>query len=585
MTELSSPRAVLRRAVLGQRRRMLPSVAATMVHQACEAAVPIAIGLVVDRALARHSGAGLAWSLAGLAALFAVLTTSMRYGFRTVRVAVYQSAHELRLALTARVLDPAGIGGEHGRAGVLLNIATSDTNRVGMANAAVWSVAGGVAGLAITAAALLNASVLLGLVVLVGMVPVFWLTRLASAQLQRRSATEQAAAADAAGLATDFVTGLRVLKGLGAELAAAARYARASGRSRAAAVRAAAVMALRTGLITALTGAFLAVVALVGGRLAIEGSISVGQFVSAIGLAQFLIGPFGRIAGAGSMFARASASARRIADVLAAPPQVPPGTGLPAPNGDARGSGNGARPRPAAVEVALRQVRGGPLPAVSLTVPAGGCAGVVAEDPAAAAELLRCLGREADPEAGVIELDGVPLARLDPGTVRRTVLVAWHDAVLFAGTVRDNVAALADQGAADQGAGPGALAAAIAAADVDQVAAALPDGLDTPVTERGRSLSGGQFQRVALARALAADPPVLVLHEPTTAVDAVTEANIAGRLRTLRAGRTTVLVTSSPALLAVTDRVLLIAADGTVTEGTHGELAAGDAAYRELVLS
>jgi putative ABC transport system ATP-binding protein len=565
-----SARSVLRHAVFGQRRQMIPSVLATMVHQACEASVPIVIGVVVDHALARHSGSGLLWSLVSLAVLFGVLTTAMRYGFRTVRNAVFQSAHELRLMMTARVLDPSGIGAEHARAGVLLSTATSDTNRVGMVNAAVWSVAGGVAGLAVTAVALLNASVVLGLVVLIGIVPVFWLTRLASEQLQRRSGVEQATAAQAAGMATDFVTGLRVLKGLGAESAAAARYAAASGRSRTAAVRAAAVMALRSGLITLLTGAFLAVVALVGGRLAIEGRISVGEFVSAIGLAQFLLGPFSRIADARSMFIRASASAQRVADVLAAPPAVP--------------AGHAALPSPTTGELVLREVSAGPLGALNLTVPAGGCLGVVVEEPAVAVALLRCLGREIDPDSGVVELDGVPLTTLDADTVRRAVLVAWHDAVLFAGTVAENVAALIDPDAASDTTSR-ALAAAIEAADVDQIAAVLPDGLQTRVTERGRSLSGGQHQRVALARALAADPAVLVLHEPTTAVDAVTEARIAERLRALRTGRTTVLVSSSPSLLAVTDRVVLLGAGGVLAEGTHDELVNRDADYRELVLA
>ncbi len=123
----------------------------------------------------------------------------------------------------------------------------------------------------------------------------------------------------------------------------------------------------------------------------------------------------------------------------------------------------------------------------------------------------------------------------------------------------------------------------MAAARADQVAEALPDGAETAVTEQGRSLSGGQRQRVALARALATGAPVLVLHDPTTAVDAVTEAEIADGLRSLRAGRTTLLLTTSPALLAVTDRVVLLDADGAITAGAHAALLDDDR-YREVVL-
>lgn len=116
-------------------------------------------------------------------------------------------------------------------------------------------------------------------------------------------------------------------------------------------------------------------------------------------------------------------------------------------------------------------------------------------------------------------------------------------------------------------------------------ASAEPDGdpTRTRITERGRSLSGGQRQRLALARSLVADPPVLVLDEPTSAVDAHTESRIAGRLRTARAGRTTVVLTSSPLLLDGAERVVLIDGDAAVAVGTHQELLHGDPRYRAVV--
>jgi putative ABC transport system ATP-binding protein len=121
---------------------------------------------------------------------------------------------------------------------------------------------------------------------------------------------------------------------------------------------------------------------------------------------------------------------------------------------------------------------------------------------------------------------------------------------------------------------------ALVAAAADEVALALPHGTGTVLTERGRSLSGGQRQRVALARALACDPPVLVLHDPTTAVDPVTEARIAAGIRAARRGRTTLVVATSPALLAVADRVVLLE-DGAVTaEGTHAGLVRDHPGYR-----
>ncbi len=130
-----------------------------------------------------------------------------------------------------------------------------------------------------------------------------------------------------------------------------------------------------------------------------------------------------------------------------------------------------------------------------------------------------------------------------------------------------------------------ALEPALRAAGADQVASMLPDGLDSAVTERGRSLSGGQRQRIALARALVRNAPVLVLHDPTTAVDTVTESAIAEGLRQIRAGRTTILLTSSPALLTAADRVLMVHEGRVVADGTHAELMAQQATYQEAVLS
>jgi ABC-type multidrug transport system fused ATPase/permease subunit len=146
-------------------------------------------------------------------------------------------------------------------------------------------------------------------------------------------------------------------------------------------------------------------------------------------------------------------------------------------------------------------------------------------------------------------LDGCPVDELTPADYRARVIVAPHRTTLFTGTIRENLTTPAST--------TEIVDAAIVAAACDDFAT----DLDVAVGENGYQLSGGQRQRVALARALATDAPILVLHEPTTAVDSVTEQTIANRLRTLRAGRATVLITSSPTLLSRCDQIIDLYAD------------------------
>ncbi|MFE1905736.1 ABC transporter ATP-binding protein [Streptomyces gardneri] len=555
---------VLGRAIRGQRPRIIAASLLGMTHQGCEALVPVVIGVIIDSAVATGSSESLLRWLVVLAALFLVLSTCYRTSARITEGAGEQAAHRLRLELAARVLDPRG-GAETNRLpGALTSIATNDARRVGSVATVIAYGVSAVAALVISAVALLRISVPLGLLVLLGIPPLLWLGHRISRPLERRSETEQERAAHASGVAADLVSGLRVLKGMGAESAAVARYRTTSQDSLAAALRAARSRAGHEGAILALTGVFIAVIGLVGAYLAMDGSISVGELVAAVGLAQFLLGPFQLLTYVNAELAQGRASARRIAEVLAEPVTVEGGEAAPA--------------NPAAGHLALRGVSLGALRGVDLDLPAGGLTGIVTRDPAAAADLLLCLAREKDPAEGTVELDGVPLTGLDPDALRRAVLVAHHDADLFESTLLDNVRSGADGDTT-------AVDSALTASAADDVARLLPDGVDTLLAERGRSLSGGQRQRVALARALAADRSVLVLHDPTTAVDTVTESRIARRLREVRRGRTTVLVTTSPALLAVTDRVVVLEDGAVRAEGHHNDLLAVDETYRAAVLA
>jgi ABC-type transport system involved in cytochrome bd biosynthesis fused ATPase/permease subunit len=204
---------------------------------------------------------------------------------------------------------------------------------------------------------------------------------------------------------------------------------------------------------------------------------------------------------------------------------------------------------------------------------------VVSARPEESAALADRLGRFGTDVAGVT-LGGIPLAELPLDAVRERILVSETDPRLFTGTLRDELDPWGGRTDAE-------ILAALSVASGEDVLDALPDGLDSEVEERGRSYSGGQRQRLALARALLADADTLVLVEPTSAVDAHTEARIAQRLAAQRAGRTTVVMTASPLVLDRVDRVILLEDGRAVATGTHHELMhthPSRAAYRAVVV-
>ncbi|MEK8225593.1 ATP-binding cassette domain-containing protein [Oerskovia sp. M15] len=192
---------------------------------------------------------------------------------------------------------------------------------------------------------------------------------------------------------------------------------------------------------------------------------------------------------------------------------------------------------------------------------------LVSVDPDESARIATRMGRFDDvAEAGTpVHLGGIRLADLDKDLVRERIVVAEATPHLFSGVLGEEIDVRGGNVEAE-------LMRAMMIADAHDVLDSVPEGLAGDLPEKGRSLSGGQRQRVALARAILTDPEILVLVEPTSAVDAHTEARIAERLAEVRRGRTTLIVTASPLVLDHVDDVLFVEDGRVVTHGTHREL-------------
>ncbi|MGW9173740.1 ABC transporter ATP-binding protein [Streptomyces decoyicus] len=461
--------------------------------------------------------------------------------FRTVRAVVAQTLR-LGAALPHKVT-----------AGEVVTIGIGDVAVISQTLTMTGPGVGGVLAYAVVAVLLLSVSPLLAAVVLLG-VPL--LAVLVGPLLGRLQGAETRYRERQSGLAarlTDLVGGLRVLNGLGGKEVFADRYRSASQALRGEGYRVGSVTSWVQALGVGLPTLFLAAVTWPAARMAAQGTITVGELVAVYGYAAALVVPVSFFIEGGYDLTRGLVAARRVVRFLALEP-------------DRARSARGARDAPGVAAV-LRD------PASGVEVVPGLLTALASARPAESAAVVDRLGRFADSAAtwGAVRLDEIA-----PRQLRERILVADNEADLFAGTLREVVAGRRDPSEE-------AIGRAVRTAVAEDIVRGLPDGLDAPVEAQGRNLSGGQRQRLRLVRALLADPEVLLAVEPASAVDAHTEAALATRLHTARAGRTTVVTSTSPLLLDRADRVYFLV-DGTVAAvGSHRELLDGQPGYRRLV--
>lgn len=532
----------------------IAGAALLVVFNAASMLLPVALGEAVDSGIApllagtpwgEAIGPFLAW-LGVIAGLYLAMNLTYRFGGRLGWYGVQRAQFELSERVLSRVLDPRGIDGPTRLPGSLLAVATLDAQRACLALYVAIYPLGELVAIVVAAASLLAIHPLLGVGVIVGAPVLLGIMAVIATPLHRRSITEQERVADATAAATDLVEGYRVLAGIHAQGTAATRYRHVSRAALHGTLAARTAQGGFEGVNTALTGLFAAAVTVAAAALAFTGQIGIGGLIAAAGIAQVLLAPLQSLVGqAGSFWAVAMASARRILDLLGAPTRSDrQGTGIPPVTGEP--------------ELTLDAL---PLGSATLSLHADTGEFLVLDltgaDQAVLVDALTLSGAEPASLAERISLRGARLTDLHPALLREQLLVAPHRADLFDDSILDNVSPSADDHVSAR--------AALTVACCESLEGELPEGYDTSVGEGGTALSGGQRQRVALARAIAADAPVLVLHEPTNAVDSVTEAEIAHRVRQARRGRTTIVLTSSPAFHAVADRVPTGAFEGRGT--------------------
>ncbi|MFF5609107.1 ABC transporter transmembrane domain-containing protein [Streptomyces cellulosae] len=537
----------------------LKALAWGLLHFVSVASLPFCVGVAVQAAVDRSGGrlalAGGLMAVAGAGVavgdtfLHRAAVTNWITAAARVQQLLGRKAAVLGSALTRRVA-----------AGEVVAVSTGDVEKIGWFVEALSRFTAAAVTIVVVTVGLLAYQPALGVVVAVGL-PVLALAVLPLLpKATRRADVQREKAGRATELASDTVAGLRVLRGIGGEDLFLDRYRHASQEVRHAAVRSARMWSLIAAVQVLLPGLLLITVVWYGVRLARDGRIDVGELVTVYSSVMLLTFPLRHFEEIAMAYSFSRPSARRAARVLSLE---------------------------RAMDTAGTRAAGTPAgdlydPETGLLAPSGLLTAVVCGDPDAAGRLAERLGGHAAQEGTSVLLGGVPLDELPLDSARTAVLVQDKDPVLLSGTLRELLDVPAS-GAVDPG-------AALEAAQCQDVLAALVQGsvgaedpMDARITERGRSLSGGQRQRLALARSLVTDPEVLVLDEPTSAVDSHTEARIAQGVRGLRSGRTTVVFTSSPLLLDRADRVVLLHEGTVVAVGGHRELVRTEPRYRAVV--
>ncbi|WP_431678684.1 ABC transporter ATP-binding protein [Kitasatospora sp. KL5] len=579
------------------RRNVLLAFGASLVGMAVSAVVPLITKLIIDDVITAHSRPLAPWAVVLLLAAVLVFVCAQIRRYYGGQLAL-DVQHDLRADLFKSLTRLDGRRQDRLDTGQVVGRATSDLQLINGLLSMLPMMTGYFLMFCMSLVVMLWLSLPLTVIALVMAPALWWCAALSRKRLFPATWAAQQEAAAVAGVVDAAVGGVRVVKGFGQEAQERAKLEKASRGLYAARLRSIRLNSRYTPAMQAVPALAQVAVLALGGWLAVQGKVSLGTFVAFSTYVAQLTGPVRMLAMVITVGQQARAGVERVLQLIDQRPHVQERpdarplplaettAGSPAPGTAASGASAPGASAPGTPALELDQVdfhyEGHEdavpvLDGLSLSLAPGETLALVGASGSGKSTVAQLVPRFYDPMAGAVRLHGHDLRDITLDSLRAAVGIVPEDSFLFSESVRTNIAYGHPEATDAQ------IEAAARVAQADGFVRELPDGYDTKVGEQGLTLSGGQRQRIALARAILTDPGILLLDDATSAVDPQVEAEIFEALRSVMAGRTTLLIAHRRSTLQLADRIAVLERGRLVDIGTHEELDARCPLYRALI--